>query len=148
MKGKTWDAYRMHYCSLCFGIRRRYGLIASLLLNYECVFLYIFLMSIFENERMEDQEILCPGNPFRRVKASICNPALDYAAFVNYHLAVLKFEDEVNDSKGLKRAICKVVRLWLSNNRKYQQSKLEHSNVAKVTTSLCRIHFCKNDLKT
>ena len=43
LKCKDFDLYRATYCGLCRCLRRRYGLIAPMLLNFDFTFLALLL---------------------------------------------------------------------------------------------------------
>lgn len=102
--------YKGYYCGLCQSIRRRYGTLARLALNYDCAFLCAFLSehegdTVFEQRR-------CGLHPFRgREAMSAPSPAMDYGADVNVLLFWLSLEDRWMDehrfSAFLTRALFK-----------------------------------------
>ena len=95
LKCKDYDLYRATYCGLCRCLRRRYGLIAPLFLNYDFTFLALLLWE------PEDRFAPCPGrchaNPL--VKKPMCpdSPALEQAADESVVLAWWKLQDSVQD---------------------------------------------------
>ena len=95
LKCRDYDLYRATYCGLCRCLRRRYGLTASLFLNFDFTFLALLLWE------PEDSFTPCRGrchaNPL--VKKPMCpdSPALDLAADESVILAWWKLRDSVQD---------------------------------------------------
>ena len=100
LKCKDYDLYRATYCGLCRCMRRRYGPIAPMFLNFDFTFLTLLLW------QPEDTFCPCAGrchaNPL--VKKPMCpdSPALDLAADESVILAWWKLEDSVRDEKFWK----------------------------------------------
>ena len=95
LKCKDFDLYRATYCGLCRCMRRRYGLVAPLFLNFDFTFLTLLLW------QPEDTFVPCRGrchaNPL--VEKPMCpdSPALELAADESVILAGWKLEDSVRD---------------------------------------------------
>lgn len=95
LKCRDFDLYRATYCGLCRCMRKRYGILAPMLLNFDFTFLALLLW-----ER-EDSFVPCSGrchaNPL--VKKPMCpdSPALDLAADESIILAWWKLRDSVED---------------------------------------------------
>lgn len=95
LKCKDFDLYRATYCGLCRCLRRRYGLIAPLFLNFD----FTFLALVFWEA--EGQAEFCRGrchaNPL--VKKTMCmdSPALELAADESVILTWWKLRDSVKD---------------------------------------------------
>ncbi len=93
--------YRAHYCGLCKTIGRRYGLLARLLLNYDCTFLSAFCAAREGDCKFEQRRCLC--HPFRgKQPMTAPNPSTDYAADANVLLAWYASKDGWKDDKRLK----------------------------------------------
>lgn len=106
LKCKDFDLYRATYCGLCRCMRRRYGLVAPLFLNFDFTFLTLLLW------QPEDTFVPCRGrchaNPL--VEKPMCpdSPALELAADESVILAWWKLEDSVRDDgfwKGMPARI-------------------------------------------
>ena len=95
MKCKDFDLYRATYCGLCRCLRRRYGLIAPFLLNYDFTFLTLLLW------QPEDSFVPCRGRCHGRplCKKEMCpdSPALELAADESVILSWWKLKDSVAD---------------------------------------------------
>ena len=96
MKCGDFDLYQATYCGLCRCLRRRYGPVAPMFLNFDFTFLSLLLW------QPESQFTTCSGrchaNPLR--KKSMCpdSPALELAADESVILAWWKLQDSVQDS--------------------------------------------------
>ena len=95
LKCKDYDLYRATYCGLCRCMRRRYGLIAPLLLNYDFTFLALLLWE--PEEEFVPCRGRCHGNPLRRAPMCPDSPALEAAADESVVLAWWKLRDSVRD---------------------------------------------------
>ena len=150
LKGKHVNEYKMNYCTLCHGLRLNLGFWSTLLLNYECTFLYIFLVALYPEIDVETKEFRCPANPIKKQYAQVNSNVLEYVSFVNYHLALLKVYDGVTDSKFVKGLIYRVVFRIMNNNKKYILLRDKYSEMAKTTDELCKdlyrleIEVCKD----
>ena len=112
LKCRDFELYRATYCGLCRCLRRRYGLIAPMLLNFDFTFLALLLW------QPEDRFVPCRGrchaNPL--VKKPMCpdSAALELAADESVVLAWWKLRDTVQDEgfwKGLPaRALSRALR--------------------------------------
>ena len=78
LKCKDYDLYRATYCGLCRCLRRRYGLIAPLLLNFDFTFLALLLWE--PEETFTPCRGRCHGNPLRKMPMCPDSPALELAA--------------------------------------------------------------------
>jgi len=112
LKCKDYDLYRATYCGLCRCLRRRYGLIAPMLLNFDFTFLALLLWE--PEERFAPCRGRCHANPL--VKRPMCTDsgALELAADESVVLAWWKLRDSVQDEgfwKGLPaRALSRVMK--------------------------------------
>ncbi len=128
----------MEYCTLCQGLRKNLGILSSLFLNYECTFLYIFLSSLYPNIEDSEQTFRCPLNPLKKQTTKRFSQGLEYASFINYHLALLKIEDGIIDGNWYTKIIYRILYRILSWNRKYQSLKLKYDKVATDVALHCK----------
>lgn len=102
LKCKDYELYRATYCGLCRCLRRRYGLIAPMLLNFDFTFLALLLWE--PEEGFTPCRGRCYGNPLRKMPMCPDSPALEQAADESVILAWWKLRDAVADDgfwKGL-----------------------------------------------
>ncbi len=107
--------YKQQYCALCQGIGKKYGIVYRLILSYDMVFLALVLEN-FETE-MTPLSFKCPTNPFKKINTSISNNVIEYCAFINYYLSVLKLEDDIIDEKN---NVKKIILKFFKHNSQYQ----------------------------
>lgn len=102
LKCKDFDLYRATYCGLCRCLRRRYGLLAPMFLNFDFTFLTLVLWSA--EERFTPCAGRCHANPLRKEPMCPDSPALEQAADESMVLTWWKLRDAVVDEpfwKGL-----------------------------------------------
>lgn len=102
LKCKDFDLYRATYCGLCRCLRRRYGLLAPMFLNFDFTFLALVLWSA--EERFTPCAGRCHANPLRKKPMCPDSPALEQAADESIVLTWWKLRDAMGDEpfwKGL-----------------------------------------------
>lgn len=95
LKCKDYDLYKATYCGLCRCLRRRYGLIAPMFLNFDFTFLALLLWE--PEETFTPCRGRCHGNPLRKLPMCPDSEALDLAADESVILAWWKLRDSVRD---------------------------------------------------
>ncbi|WP_312281709.1 DUF5685 family protein [Oscillibacter sp.] len=96
------ERFRRAYCGLCHTLRRRCGLPARFILNYDFTFLAILLSG---GEEPETRCKRCVASPLKKRTCCGAHPALDLAADESVILAYWQARDGVADHgfwKGLK----------------------------------------------
>ena len=102
LKCKDFDLYRATYCGLCRCLRRRYGLAAPMLLNFDFTFLALLLWE--PEDRFHPCRGRCHANPLRRLPMCPDSGALELAADESVILAWWKLRDSVQD-EGFGRGL-------------------------------------------
>ena len=99
LKCKDFDLYRATYCGLCRCLRRRFGLIAPMLLNFDFTFLALLLWQ--PEETFSPCRGRCHANLL--VKKPMCpdSPALELAADESVILAWWQLQDAARDGDKL-----------------------------------------------
>lgn len=115
---KDYDTYQKAYCSLCHILGKKYGAIARMMLNYDMTFLLLCLDSLEQEKDVRD--IRCPLNPLRRKKVCFSQRALEYSAFINYYLVLLKLKDDIADDESKKKVLLYHI---LKRSKTYQCEK-------------------------
>ncbi len=100
LKCRDFDLYRATYCGLCRCLRRRYGLLAPMFLNYDFTFLALLLWP--PETDFPTCYGRCQANPLRKEPMCLDSPALEQAADESIILAWWKLNDNVQDN-GLLR---------------------------------------------
>ena len=141
LKCRDFDLYRATYCGLCRCLRRRYGLLAPMFLNYDFTFLTLLLWQ--PEEGFQPCRGRCHANPL--LKKDMCpdSPALELAADESMILTWWKLRDSVADegfwaglparvlSRLLGRAYRKAARRCPSFDRAVRDSLEELSALEK-----------------
>ena len=78
LKCRDFDLYKASYCGLCGAMRRRYGWLAPMFLNYDFTFLALLLAE--PEERFTPCRGRCHANPLRKKPMCPASEALDTAA--------------------------------------------------------------------
>ena len=134
LKVREQSEYRAYYCGLCKQIGARYGLLARMLLNYDCAFLAAFLSAMqaetpFCNKR-------CHLRPLRKKQPMACqSPALAYAADVNVLLSWYAALDQWRDSRNIGALLLKL----LFNPSRRRAEALNPALAAEINRSLKRL---------
>lgn len=102
LKCRDYELYRATYCGLCRCLRRRYGLIAPMLLNFDFTFLALLLWE--PEETFIPCRGRCHGNPLRKRPMCPDSPALEAAADESVILSWWKLRDDLADD-GLWRGL-------------------------------------------
>lgn len=95
LKCKDFDLYKATYCGLCRCLRRRYGLVAPMLLNFDFTFLTLLLWA--PEDRFTPCRGRCHANPLRKMPMCSNSGALELAADESVILAWWKLRDGVRD---------------------------------------------------
>ena len=110
LKCRDYELYRATYCGLCRCLRRRYGLIAPMLLNFDFTFLALLLWE--PEETFTPCRGRCHGNPLRKRPMCPDSPALEAAADESVILSWWKLRDSVRDD-GFWRGLPARVLSWI-----------------------------------
>ena len=102
LKCRDFDLYRATYCGLCRCLRRRYGLAAPMLLNFDFTFLALLLWE--PEEQFSPCRGRCHANPLRKLPMCPESPALELAADESVVLSWWKLQDAIQD-EGLWKGI-------------------------------------------
>lgn len=95
MKCRDFDLYRATYCGLCRCLRKKYGLIAPMLLNFDFTFLALLLWE--PEDDFKPCKGRCYANPLLKCNMCPTEPALERAAAESMVLAWWKLQDSVED---------------------------------------------------
>jgi hypothetical protein len=108
MKVKDFARFKCYYCGLCCHIKKEFGNIPRMSLNYDMTFLGL-LLDALNPEELEVSSHRCSLHPTEKKIVIANNKALSYAATMNISLFYYKLLDDVNDDKNLKSKFFSVV---------------------------------------
>lgn len=139
LKCKDFDRYRATYCGLCRTMRRRCGLLAPMVLNYDFTFLALLLAPVQGEEMVHCQR--CHVPPFRRRCMCVQSSALEVVADESVILAYWQLRDKVRDEgfwPGLgARLICGLY--WFCYRRAARRQPGFNHTVAQQLAALHRL---------
>ncbi|HBY21167.1 MAG TPA: hypothetical protein DEG71_09235 [Clostridiales bacterium] len=92
--------YRTYYCGVCKWIKKNFGELPRVTLNYDIVFISILLSAIYLEEDKYSLE-RCAISGFKKKKLA-CNEYIDYATYVNIMLVYHKLLDNYLDDKSIQ----------------------------------------------
>ncbi|OOM07261.1 DUF5685 family protein [Clostridium saccharobutylicum] len=101
MKVKDFARFKCYYCGLCCHIKKEFGNIPRVSLNYDMTFLGLLLDALNPDE-LEVTSHRCIIHPTEKKTIIYNNRALSYAASINISLFYYKLVDDVNDDKDFK----------------------------------------------
>ncbi|MDO5707457.1 MAG: DUF5685 family protein [Andreesenia angusta] len=99
LKVKDNEIFKAYYCGLCKSIDKENGLIPRFALNYDLVFLGIFLSSIVD-EDLKITKSPCIAHPFKKRKYVYEDNALIYTSNIGTILAYFNLLDDWNDDRS------------------------------------------------
>ncbi len=140
LKLKNIQEYNSLYCVLCYGLRKNFGLLSDIFLNYESVFIYIFLDGLIDINERECLKFKCPTNPFKITRIEVNSQLLEYVSYINYSLVLLKLLDNTRDAKNSAYKL-----LYAFFKRKKQFQLFE--NKYKINDKLCNLYDELYDLE-
>jgi hypothetical protein len=95
LKVREYEMYQAAYCGLCAAMKRRYGGISTLLLNYDLTFLAVLLLSLSAHPGYVDKR--CAASPFKRKRMCAPCAALEQCAGFAVILGCEKLRDDLRD---------------------------------------------------
>lgn len=108
LKIKDYEVFRAYYCGLCKAMGNNYGVLSRFALNYDSVFLGLFLSSLHK-EKIEFRKEVCFANPIKKKFIVRSSKSLEYAADINTMLIYHKFKDNWMDEKNYVSATALLV---------------------------------------
>jgi len=124
---KIWefDVFRGYYCGLCRAIKKRYGQIPRLTLNYDMAFLYVLLDSL-SPDPVTGKMQRCFVHPTKKRYIIAPNIYAEYTADMNiilmYYNLIDKWKDEKNFPAG---TVALVLKKAYKKSRKLYPEKCE-----------------------
>ncbi|EHI98936.1 hypothetical protein CDLVIII_2274 [Clostridium sp. DL-VIII] len=140
MKVKDFARFKCYYCGLCCHIKKDFGNLPRLSLNYDMTFLGL-LLDALNSDELEIGHHRCSLHPTEKKIIITNNKALAYAAAMNISLSYYKLLDDVYDDKNLKSKFLST--LLSPYIRKFSVQILEINN--KIKQCLNKLSTLEND---
>ncbi len=103
LKIREYDRYRAYYCGLCTALKKEYGFLGRLTLNYDMTFLVMLLSGLYEPECHHTCK-RCVAHPLVKHE-EITSEISSYAADLNIIMAYCNMLDDWKDEKKLSRLL-------------------------------------------
>ncbi|MCQ1528451.1 DUF5685 family protein [Lutispora saccharofermentans] len=100
MKIKEYELFRAYYCGVCKSMGKSFGPLCRLGLNYDSVFLGLFLSSI-NKENVGLAYEACAANPLKKKWIVKKSPSVDFSSDINIILTYYKLQDDWEDEKNI-----------------------------------------------
>ena len=135
---REFNEYKAVYCGLCKSLGKEYGVLSRAILSYDCTFYALFLLALKGS---------CPG--YER-KMCRCNPlkkctyikegedSLSKASALSVCSVYFKIEDNIKDSKGIKRLVYRLVKPIVKRWSKKAKKKFPQIYKAVLEMSLAQ----------
>ncbi len=117
---RVWEleTYKAVYCSLCRNLGKTYGVLTRFTLSYDFVFLALLAHSL-ENGQDNFKNLRCPFNPLKKCKqCADKTKGLNLSSAAAMIMLYYKAEDNVSDSKGVKKLFYKLMLPFFKSKRK------------------------------
>ena len=136
------ELYKAFYCGLCRAMGVHICRSSRFTLSYDVVFLAI-VRAAAAKEKISIKSKRCIAHPLKKRAYAECTPSLEYASKASALLTYYKTVDDVQDSKGVKKAIKK---LFSPAARKFRKKADMPELDSLIKTELdCLASFEKSD---
>ncbi len=123
LKVKHYEAYKGVYCSLCKTLKKEYGVLASLTLNYDFTLLALTRLA-FAEECCGFRDSRCAYNPLKKCKQCVNGSnELSYSAAAAMIMCYYKAADDISDSSFLKGLVKRMLKPYFALKRKKAMKK-------------------------
>lgn len=101
LKVRQLNAFKSYYCGLCHHIKKDFGQLPRMVLNYDLAAMGMLLDGL-SPDKTYLQKRGCMVHPMQTKPMVVKNKALEYTAAMNVALVYYKLLDDVQDDKSLK----------------------------------------------
>lgn len=131
---KDYELYKSVYCGLCKRLSEEYGVLAKMVLSYDCTCYALLAMGL--NGRCEGvQKKHCTCNPLKKCLYCVGgNDELSLASAITVVTVYYKLEDDIKDSSFIKGLPSRFLKIFASSWRK--KSLKKYPQVDKIVGEL------------
>ncbi len=133
------------YCTVCYGLRKNFGLLSTIFLNFESVFLYVLLDGLVNDCEREKITFKCTANSLKKIEAEVNNQLLEYVSFINYSLVLLKIADNYRDSNN---TIYKFLYYLFKKKKRYSKLRSKYNITSKINSLYDELFNLENSNST
>lgn len=135
LKVKEYALYKALYCGLCKSMGKCTGFCSRLTLSYDMTFLAAIRLCL-ENKQYEIKKERCIIHPFKKRPVVKEKEILNYCARVSAILSYAKLEDDIRDSKGVKKLKYVAVKPFLKHSAKRAGEKELYCKISEKLNEL------------
>lgn len=117
LKVREKEYYRAIYCGLCRAQGKCTGQCSRFTLSYDVAFLAAVRMAVM-NIKPEFKRGRCIAHPIKKNPYAVMNAELEYCAYATAILSYGKCLDDIDDERGKKKLLAKIVRPFMSHSRR------------------------------
>lgn len=110
---REYDYYRATYCGLCHSMGKCTGCLSRMTLSYDMTF-FVLLREMLEGVKVETVKKRCIRHPLCAINTIKINPELEFSAHVSGIMTSQKIVDNINDERGAKRLLARMLRVLFS----------------------------------
>lgn len=131
---KDYELYKSVYCGLCKRLSEEYGVLAKMVLSYDCTCYALLAMGL--NGRCEGvQKKHCTCNPLKKCLYCVGgNDELSLASAITVVTVYYKLEDDIKDNSFIKSLPSRFLKIFASSWRK--KSLKKYPQVDKIVGEL------------
>ena len=131
---KDYELYKSVYCGLCKKLSEEYGVLAKMVLSYDCTCYALLAMGL--NGRCEGvKKKQCTSNPLKKCLYCVGgNDELSLAASITVVTVYYKLEDDIKDSSFIKSLPSRFLKIFASSWRK--KSLKKYPEIDKIVSEL------------
>lgn len=115
LKIKEFNLFKAYYCGLCLHIKKHFGNLPRMTLNYDMTFLALLLDGLEEKDPNVELK-RCMTHPTSKKPMILENKALSYSANMNVALVYYKLLDDAWDDKSIKTKFSSLLLLPYKNS--------------------------------
>lgn len=147
LKIKDYEAYKAVYCSLCKKLGHDYGITARAFLSYDLTFFVLFKKAVAQEECDSYKSGRCKFNPLKKCNYIVSDDEiLSEAAALTIIMAYYKVKDNIDDSKGLKKFLYRMIYPYIK--RKYKKAKAKYSDLENLIGECMKNQLAAEQQKT
>lgn len=130
LKIKDFEKFKAYYCGLCTTIKKNFGNLPRLALNYDMTFLAVLLDSL-NNDDIKIEKYFCSFHPTQKRVILIENSPIEYAAFCNVILAYYKLLDNADDDNSkLSKVYSAILSVYLKKAPKKYKTNSDYIKIS------------------
>lgn len=135
-----YETYKSYYCGLCRALGKYFQPFSRLSLNYDAVFLFILLSSVY-CDGFSEKQYKCIMHPFSKINIIEHNQISKYCIHINVMLTYFKIKDDIADDKNFKAYAAE----FLFRNNYKKSCVIYPELIKKITEAIDKLHMLETE---